>query len=313
MKRAVIVGSAGQDGRLLFDRLTSEGLHVLGVERTKIRNSLAGTIAPLDILNTSQVEDFIQRFRPDEVYYLAAYHHSSEEHPSSGLRYLQHSFATHVTGLLGFLEAIVRCSPSTRLFYAASSHVFGSAEQAPQDENTPFMPVCAYGISKTAGIHCCRFYRTAHSAYAAAGILYNHESPFRRRDFVSRKIIRAVIQIERGAQTSLVLGDLNAEVDWGYALDFVDAMVRILRLEEPEEFVVATGQPRTVREFARIAFESRGMDWTHYVKEDPSTLKRPSRNLVGNPEKLVKKTGWCPTVTLEQMVALLLQAEEESH
>jgi GDPmannose 4,6-dehydratase len=311
-RRVLIVGSRGQDGRLLYERLVGEGDTLLGLDVGAVEStdSAAAPAAPVDILQPEAVATAVKGFRPDEIYYLAAYHHSSEGLPPDEAALLQKSFAINVTGLLNFLAAMHRHAPACRLFYAASSHVFGHTEATMQDEGTPFNPVCAYGITKAAGVHLCRYYRNEQGLFAATGILYNHESLLRRPEFVSQKIIRGAMAIRQGQQTTLTLGNLAAQVDWGFAPDTVDAMVRIVRHAAPDDFVVATGQLHSVQEFVEEVFGRLGLDWRQTVREDPSVIRKRSRALVGNADKLRNLTGWRPTVTFSQMVGLLLEARE---
>jgi GDPmannose 4,6-dehydratase len=310
MNVAMVIGSEGQDGRLLCDRLGRDGWAVIGIDRGVVRDGAAAGIGPVDILDAASVERAIERAQPAEVYYLAAYHHSSQDpHPPAALEMLDRSFAVHVRGLVHCLEGIRRTSPRSRLFYAASSHIFGEARVCPQDEATPVAPVCAYGITKAAGLHCCRFYRQRHGVFASVGILYNHESPLRAEAFVTQKIARGAARIGRGEQDRLVLGDLSARVDWGWAPDYVEAMTRMLRLDEADDFVVATGEAHSVGEFAETAFALLGLDWRKCVEEKPSILAKGKLNFVGDAGKLRRVTGWQPTVTFPEMVRLLLRAQ----
>jgi GDPmannose 4,6-dehydratase len=248
--------------------------------------------------------------QPAEIYYLAAYHHSSQEKTTAyPPAIFAHSFEVHVTGLIHYLDAIRLHSPSTRLFYAASSLVFGEPPSPVQTEETPFNPRCAYGISKAAGVHCCRHYRHNYGTFAAAGILYNHESPLRHEKFVSQKIIQAALRIRSGTQDRLILGDLSAEIDWGYAPDFVDAMTRILALDAPEDFIIATGETHSVHEFVEIAFGLLGLDWRKYVVEDPTVLSRRKARMAGDPTRLRRATGWNPSITFPKMIEALLSSE----
>ncbi len=320
MKRAVIVGSSGQDGSILFERLAAEGHYVVGIDRSKIRLSeaAAGLDWPaagacerrLDILDGAAVESLVAAVVPDEVYYVAAFHRSAEESATNDRLDFEQSFAIQVSGLLNFLAAIEQKSRRTRLFYAGSARIFGVPERVPQDEETPINPDCVYGISKSVGMRCVNYYRRTHGLYAVSGILYNHESPRRPPRFVTQKIIRAVAAIKVGEQSRLMLGNLDAVVDWGYAADYVDAMIRMLNLSEPNDFIVATGEPRSVREFAEIAFNCAGLDWQQYVEVSPSLVSRQPRKLIGNPNRLKAATGWQPSVSFSDMVRLLLEAEE---
>jgi GDPmannose 4,6-dehydratase len=301
MKRVIIVGSGGQDGRLLEQRLRADGCEVAGFRRDDSGQALA---------DRGGVADTIRALQPAEVYYLAAYHHSSQEKTlQDPPAVFARSFEVHVTGLIHYLDAIRLHFPSARLFYAASSLVFGKPPTPVQNEETPFNPRCAYGISKAAGVHCCRHYRQTHGVFAAAGILYNHESSLRQEKFVSQKIVQAALRIRRGAQDRLTLGDLSAQIDWGYAPDFVDAMTRILALDSPEDFIIATGETHSVREFVEIAFGLLGLDWRKHVVEDPALLGRRKVPMTGDASRLRQRTGWKPTVTFAKMIATLLPAE----
>jgi GDPmannose 4,6-dehydratase len=179
-----------------------------------------------------------------------------------------------------------------------------------QDESTPFDPVCVYGISKAGGVQMCRYFRRKHGVFASAGILYNHESPWRARRFVISKIVHGAVAIARGAQQKLQLGNLGARVDWGYAPDFVDAMHRILCLEAPDDFVVATGCTHTVGEAAEIAFARLGLDWREHVVESPEILTRKRVVLCGDASKLRRMCGWRPTVDFQTLIARLLEAAQ---
>ena len=315
MRKVIIIGSKGQDGQLLYERLAGEGCVLLGIERNGIRHhdGPPGVAeAAVDILDRDAVDDAIRRFAPDAVFYLAAFHHSSEDTlPSSDAELYLLSHDVHVRGLLNVLESLRRFVPGAGIFYAASSYCFGEPPTSIQDEDTPLRPNCPYGISKTAGVQMCRMYRTRHAVRASCGFLYNHESPLRSPRFLSAKIVHAAVEIARGRRDKLVLGDLSARIDWGYAPDYVDAMIRIMRLERPDDFVVASGQSHTVADFVSIAFSHLAIDWQRHVESDPSliTKAKPSAVLVGDSRKLREKTGWQPSVTFPDMIRLLVDAE----
>lgn len=299
MKSAVIVGARGQDGRLLSEQLEQAGHSIVGLGRGDI-----------DLLNKAEIETLIRQQQPRTVYYLAAHHHSSEDPlGSDDAALFRESFDVHVTGLIHFLEAIRSHSPMTRLFYAASSHVFGQSGVPMQSELTPLNPICIYGITKTAGVHCCRYYRQSHGLFASTGILYNHESQYRSPKFVSQKIIRGALAIAAGEQGQLSIGDLSAHIDWGYAPDYVDAMQRILALPRADDFIIATGESHSVQEFVEIAFEDAGLDWRMHVAENSSHITKQRRNLTGDSSKLCVATGWQPSVSFRQMVQLLLAGQ----
>jgi GDPmannose 4,6-dehydratase len=312
MRSALIVGAGGQDGRLLTRQLLDRGYAVHGWTRTEPVPSLACECAQIGLLDAGSVEKELRNVRPDEIYYLAAFHHSTENSVEvSPAEVTRRSFEVHVAGLRNVLEVIKASSPTTRLFYAASSHVFGTAVGHSQNEQTPFAPTSAYGISKAAGIECCRSFREA-GVFAATGILFNHESSLRKPSFLSQKVAQGVLQARRDPAFKLVLGDLDARVDWGYAPDYVDAMFRILQLPEPDDFVVASGELHTVREFAHAAFAAVGLDWSQHVETDRRLLKRNSQPLCGDTTKLRAATGWSPTVNFAEMVARLVQEAEEN-
>ncbi|MDP9796842.1 GDPmannose 4,6-dehydratase [Catenuloplanes nepalensis] len=296
-RTAIVVGADGQDGVLLSESLRARGDRVVPVGRR-------GTI---DITRPDDVAGLVAGLRPDEVYLLAAVHHSAQDTVTDPVRLCHRSYAVNTFSAVHFLDAVERHSPATRVFYAASSHVFGVPGTPVQDEATPLRPTSIYGISKAAGLLHCRTYR-ARGVFASAGILYNHESPLRRPGFVSRKIVDAVVRIQRGDAGRLVLGSLSAGSDWGYAPDYVEAMRRILDLAEPDDFVVASGVRHTVGEFAAIAFEAAGLDWRDHVEEDAAVLTRPDVPLVGDASRLRAATGWRPSLGFADMVRTLLRA-----
>ena len=311
MNKAIIVGCEGQDGRLLYKLLMGKGYEIVGIDMQTVRCSTEAKLPPVDISHAGAVADLIRRMKPDEVYYLAAFHHSSEDEQVENIELFKRSYDVHVASLIYFLEAITLHSRDTRLFYAASSHIFGNPPTTFQDENTPINPNCIYGITKAAGLFTCRFYRNHHSLFTSVGILYNHESPLRHERFVSRKIIKGAVAIKKGRQKRLILGDLNAEIDWGYAPDYVDAMYRMLQHHEPDDFVVATGVTYTIREFARLAFDFLGLDYRSYVEEDQAIMTKKTYRRIGNPMKLKELTGWKPSVDFGQMIRIMIAEEDQ--
>jgi GDPmannose 4,6-dehydratase len=297
MKQCMVIGHQGQDGRILCSMLRKSDFRVLGIGRGEV-----------DITKSSHVAELVQAVRPDLIYYLPAFHHSADEKIDlTDAEVFQKSFEVHVLGAVSFLEAIRRASPQSRFFYAASSHVFGSPVETPQTERTPFNPLNIYGISKSAGIQACRFYRATHKIFAASGILYNHESPWRSEKFVSQKIVQGALKISRGTASTITLGNLDAEIDWGYAPDFVNAMVRIMALDAPEDFIVATGESHSVREFAEIALRTLDLNPIDHLKEDKSLIRKTHTRLVGDSSLLRAKTGWRPSLTFSEMVTTLVK------
>lgn len=309
MKRAIIVGSAGQDGQLLYDFLLKRKYEIVGIDKNKIGCSSGISFKKLDILKFEEVFNLVKKFQPREIYYLAAFHHSSENVPDKNLQLLQDSYNVHVGALANFLESIKISCPKARLFYAASSHIFGETKEKMQDEVTPVNPNCIYGITKAAGLALCKFYRSSYGIFSAVGILYNHESVLRAGHFVSRKIIQGAISIKHGKQKQLLIGDLSAVIDWGYAPDYVHAMYLILKHKTPEDFVIATGQPHTVLDFVEEAFECLDLDWKSYVKEDHRIVCKQNFFRIGNPRKLMKNTAWKPKVNFKEMIQILIDSE----
>ena len=310
MKTSLIIGAGGQDGTLLARYLAGRGDRVICVDlhRTWQLPSSDENWSPVDILRPESTLALVQKAQADECYYLAAFHHSAEDKSlrPGDLELFERSHAVNVRGLLYFLDAIAQSSPRTRLFYAASSHVFGTPATEPQDENTPLNPESIYAITKTAGIHCCRHFRNDLGVFAASGILYNHESCLRTPQFLSQKIVRGVLAFQRDQSQKLVLGDLNTVVDWGFAGDYVEAMAHILAHQKPEDFVVATGEPHTIGDFLRITCEITGVDPQECAVTNPSLLKKKSVRYIGNSEKLRRLTGWRPKTSfrgiIEQMI-----------
>ncbi len=308
MKKAVIMGCNGQDGRIAFGFLSSRNFDVIGIDRGVVKCS-SGNYT-VDITVFDDVARLIRDFKPDEVYYFAAYHHSSEDKTSEDTVTLFHdSYRINVQALLHVLEGVRRFSPKTRLFYAGSSLLFGDAEEDIQNETTPFNPDTIYGITKLDGVLSCRYYHKNYGVFASTGIFYNHESPYRTENFISKKIIKGALDIKQGRKDKLVLGDLQARVDWGYAPDYVDAAHRILQLDEPGEFIIATGKLHTVLDFVTITFGYLGLNWKDHVVENKDILTRTRKPLAGNPSRLVKVTGWQPTVDFNEMIRLLLIAD----
>jgi len=310
VKTSLVIGASGQDGTFLIELLARRGDRVVSVDQNKVWSAPAENWDVVDIMNQQEVLALLKKTQPAECYYLPAFHHSAEDASlSSGDPSLfERSYAVHVRGLIHFLHAIAQTSRHTRLFYAASSHVFGSPTVQPQDESTPLNPENVYGITKTMGIHCCRHFRLELGVFAASGILYNHESHLRPARFLSQKIVRGVLAFQKDKTKKLVLGNLNAIVDWGYAGDYAEAMTRILGHATPEDFVVATGEPRTVLEFLQIACNIAGVDWRDCAVTDPSLLKKKPTLLVGNSGKLRRFTGWQPHVSFQEMVEIMMKA-----
>ncbi|MGA7123880.1 MAG: GDP-mannose 4,6-dehydratase [Polyangiaceae bacterium] len=311
MTRVVVVGANGQDGRILFER-RSQSCAVLGLDVEFSVQHGVGDVAPtrgVDLQDPHQVSDLLGRLVPDELYYLAAHHHSSEEQSDEATEFRKCS-EVHLVGLVHVLEAIRRHAPNCRVFFAGSSQMFGEPAAPRQNESTPFAPRNAYAITKVAGAHACALYRERHGVYASVGILYNHESPSRGPRFVTQRIARGAWQAKRDPSYKLRLGSLSGVVDWGYAPDYVDAMIRIVAQPAGDDYVIATGEPHTVRDFVEVAFRIVGVDWKAHVEETPSLVRATRATLIGDSSKLRERTGWKPTLKFEQLVEVLVRAAE---
>lgn len=300
-KSAVIVGAGGQDGQLLSALLKS-----YSYEFVEIRKDSHGA----RVESPEQISSLVTAIQPDEVYYLAACHHSSQDsNTQDAIELFDQSHQVNVRGLFYFLEAIRSKSPKSRVFYAGSSHIFGDAAASPQDETTPYAPNSTYGLTKAIGLQLVQLYRRQYGLFASGGILFNHESHLRQSKFISKRIVRTAVDIKLGQAKELIVGDLSAIVDWGYAPDYVDAMHRILNIETPEDFVIATGKENRVQDFVKIAFDALGLNWELYVKENSQVITRKPYPLIGNSAKLFERTGWKPSVGFEAMVRTLVQLE----
>ena len=290
-RKAVIVGSNGQDGRHLSDLLKQKNYDVQKVSR-----------GDTDITSAASVRELISDCIPDEVYLLAAYHYSAESCIEPDAQLYEKSHAIHATATVHFLEAIACQLPKARLFYAASSHIFPDSGKRLIDERSVPDPSSVYAITKYTGMLACRYYRQQRGVFAGCGILFNHESSLRPPHFLSRKIAIGVANIASGMTQTLEIGDLDAVVDWGYAPDYVDAMWRILQYDIPDDYVIATGVPNTVRDFVQIAFSSVGLDYRDHVRMRPGLLTKKIETRLGDSGLLRRRTGWIPMVSFSEMV-----------
>ena len=310
---ALIVGANGQDGFYLRHILAEQGIAVSGITRQGLVDSQGALCRPGSIENPADVLAMLEAARPAQIYHLAAFHHSSEDGAAEDPAIMRKSFAVHTGSLLNFLDGMGEVCPDARLFYAASSHIFGNTVACPQTEATPLNPNSPYGISKAAGVHLCRLYRARNGLFAACGILYNHESPRRGPPFLSRRIADAVAAIEAGADRTLEIADPQAVVDWGYAPEYAEAMMRILTLPSAGDYIIASGRKATVADFLEAVFAAAGLDWKAHVRLTPSRLKKKRQTvpLIGDPGKLEKATGWRATTGLGEMAGILLDAARQ--
>jgi GDPmannose 4,6-dehydratase len=313
MKRALITGITGQDGSYLADLLLTKHYKVFGmVRRSSTENfeRLAHirervSIHQADLLDQLSLIELLEQVQPDEVYNLAA----QSFVPTS---WTQPSLTGEFTalGVTKALEAIKLVNRKIRFYQASSSEMFGKVLQTPQDEKTPFYPRSPYGVAKVYGHFITVNYRESYDMFAVSGILFNHESPRRGLEFVTRKISDGVARIKLGLAKELRLGTLGAKRDWGFAGDYVRAMWMMLQREKPEDFVVATGVDHSVEQFVEAAFRHVGLDWKKYVRIDKSFL-RPAEvtHLLGNPKKANDLMGWRPTTDFEGLVRMMVDAD----
>lgn len=312
-RRALITGITGQDGSYLAELLLKKGYEVIGMVRRSstvnferihhIQDQLL--LASGDLLDQASLIEILQAHRPHEVYNLAA---QSFVQTSWG----QPVFTGEVTalGVTRLLDAIRMVDPGIRFYQASTSEMFGKVREVPQTENTPFYPRSPYGVAKVYGHWITVNYRESYDLYAVSGICFNHESPRRGHEFVTRKIARAAARIKLGKDSQLHLGNLEAQRDWGYAGDFVEGMWLMLQQELPEDFVLATGQTNTVRRFAELAFQVVGLDYRDFVVLDPLFMRPADVDLlVGNPAKAKARLGWEARTSFEELVRLMVEAE----
>ncbi|HML54517.1 MAG TPA: GDP-mannose 4,6-dehydratase [Solidesulfovibrio magneticus] len=309
MTLALIIGSQGQDGRLLTETLTRRAVTVAGLSRQGLRFPDGQLGPPVDLADSQAVAELIRCTAPHVVYYLAAVHHASQDVALSNQSILwASSMSINATGPVNVLEALRQHRPQARFFYASSCLIFGPLAEPPQKETTCFRPECVYGISKTAGTHAVALYRKHYGLYAVSGILYNHESHLRPERFLSNKVVTAARRISQGKQEELVLADLSAQADWGYAPDFVEAMPAVLEASQPQDYIIATGTLHSVLDWVEEAFALAGLDWRRHVREDPSLGQRRRIALVGDTARIRAACDWRPTTSFTDMVRKMFEA-----
>jgi len=320
LKKALVTGITGQDGSYLAELLLDKGYEVHGIIRRASTfntsridhlyadphiNDIRLFLHYGDIADSTNLIKLLYRIQPDEIYHLAAQSHVrvSFDIPE---------YTGDVTGLstVRILEAVRETGLSARFYQASSSEMFGKVQEVPQKESTPFYPRSPYGAAKVYAYWATVNYRESYGLFACNGILFNHESPRRGETFVTRKITRAVAHIKRGLEDKLYLGNLDAKRDWGYAKEYVEAMWLMLQREEPDDYVIATGETHTVREFLEEAFSYAGLDWREHVEIDPKYY-RPSEVdlLVGDASKARRDLGWEPKTTFKELVRLMVDAD----
>ena len=314
-KRALITGITGQDGSYLAELLLGKGYEVFGMVRRSSAPNTGRidhlldrlTLKPADLLDQLSLLRLIDDVRPHEIYNLAAmsFVPASWDQPM-----LTGEFNSQ--GVTRVLEAIRVVDPAIRLYQASSSEMFGKVREVPQTELTPFYPRSPYGVSKVFAHYITVNYRESYNLFAVSGMLFNHESPRRGLEFVSRKVTDGVARIKRGLTDTLLMGNLDAHRDWGYAGDYVRAMWLMLQQDKPDDYVIATGISHSVRELVQIAFAHAGLDWEKHVRVEPALL-RPAEvdHLLGDASKARAQLGWEPRVDFKQLVEMMVDADIE--
>jgi GDPmannose 4,6-dehydratase len=312
-RRALITGITGQDGSYLAELLLGKGYEVHGMVRRSSTEKferiehLRGriTLHQGDLLDQRSLVDTLRASRPDEIYNLAAMSFVA-------VSWIQPTLTAEFTGVgvTRLLEALREVCPEARFYQASSSEMFGKVREVPQNESTPFYPRSPYGVAKAYGHHITVNYRDSYDLFCCSGILFNHESPRRGLEFVTRKITWHAAAIKLGLAAELRLGNLDAQRDWGYAEDYVDAMWRMVNHDRAEDYVIATGRTNTVRRCVEIAFERVGLDWEQYVVTDPALLRPAEVDLlVGDYGKAQRELGWEPQTSFEELIALMVDTD----
>ena len=321
-KKALVTGITGQDGSYLAELLIENGYQVHGlIRRSSSINSrridhlyqdphepdLRLILHYGDLTDATGLARLIDEVRPREVYNLGA-----QSHVKVSFEVPEYTGDVDALGTLRILDAIYHCDPTIRFYQASSSEMFGKAAETPQSEKTPFHPRSPYGAAKAYAYWMAVNYREAYSMFAVNGILFNHESPRRGETFVTRKITRAVARILAGRQKTLFLGNLDARRDWGYAPDYVRAMWLMLQQDQPDDYVVATGETHTVREFVELAFGQVGLDWQKHVEVDPAYFRPAEVDiLLGDAGKARRQLGWEPSTSFAELVRIMVEADLE--
>ena len=316
-KTALITGITGQDGAYLAELLLGKGYTVVGAERrasSRNRSRLDElgisddiVFADFDLADQGNMMRALDKHAPDEVYNLAA-------QSFVGLSFEQPIMTGDITGIgvARLLEAIRTVAPNTRFYQASTSEMFGKVQAVPQTEETPFYPRSPYGVAKLYGHWMTVNYREAYDMYACSGILFNHESPLRGVEFVTRKTTLAVARIKLGLQKELRLGNLDSQRDWGYAKEYVEGMYLMLQQDAPDDYVLATGETHTIEAFVDAAFRAVDLNWRDYVVTDPAFIRPAEVDLLlGDPSKAKAELGWEPTIKFDDLVALMVEADLE--
>ncbi len=313
MKRALITGITGQDGSYLAEFLLAKGYQVFGTIRRSSTTNFERiqhiqddvTLIQADLSDLTSLISAVREAQPDEVYNLAA----QSFVPTS---WSQPVFTGEITalGVTQMLDAIRNAKPDARFYQASSSEMFGKVQEVPQRETTPFYPRSPYGVAKVYGHWITVNYRESYNMHATSGILFNHESPRRGREFVTRKVAYTAARIKLGLSEEMRIGNLDAQRDWGFAGDYVEAMWMMLQQDTPDDYVVATGQTHTVQRLVEVAFNCVGLNWRDFAVQDPKFMRPAEVDLlIGDPGKAFKVLGWKPHVSFEQLVEMMVKSD----
>jgi len=293
-KTALIIGAGGQDGILLTELLKTKNYRLVLVFRDQLNMS-----------NKFELEEFIVNKIPDEIYYLASENPSSQDEESSDIK----SFNTNLIFLINLFEALLNLKIQTKIFYASTSHIFFGNQNINQSEESTPEPVSIYGLTKFYATHACGYYRKNKNLFISTGILFNHESKYRKENFVSKKITLAIKKILNKEIDTLELGNIDVQLDWGYAPDFVEAIYKIMQLKYSSDFIISTNETHSLREFLDIAFSHVGLNYLDYININNSIVKRTNYHKIGNNSKLLNSINWRPSVNFKKMVEKLVDDE----
>ena len=306
-KTAIIIGFLGQDGKILSKYLLDLNYRIIGLDKNKTFDSAKTLRKKINILDKDNVFSLIKKVKPDEIYYLAAFHKSSEEKELDAIHELEISLKINVLSLIYFLEGVRLFSPKSRMFYASSSLIFGNQSPIKKNEKTPRKPENIYGITKNSGTDLCKLYREKHGVFASVGILFNHESEYRNKNFVSMKIIKNALDIKNKKKKKLIIGNLSASVDWGCAHDYIKAIHLILQNNNPDDFIIASGKNHSIKDFIEITFKYLSLDWKKYVKEEQKIIKEKRQSSSGDWNKIYRVTGWRPETNFKRMIINIIK------
>ena len=311
MKNIIITGISGQDGSYLKKYLLKKDYNIIGIDYKDIHHESQTprlTNIKANITEYNSINTIIQQYRPIQIYHLAALHESSEKKTNQYINFNE-SLNVNFISTMNILNSILKTSPETKVFFASSSQIFGEQKQLLQDEESVFNPNNIYGLSKSFATQLCRYYRKYYSLFISVGILYGHESPLRKDKFASKKIVKSAVEIKKGKRKKLILGNLDAKIDWGYAGDYVVAMYEILQQKQPTDYVISSGSISTIRDFVKMVFQYLDLEWEKYVEIDKSIIHFRKNSFQGSNSKLLTNTGWNPTVNIKELAELMIEYE----